>query len=111
MRLKPCSRCGQVLIPVDTTRCPLCELEYQRTRDEPVKASGRRTYGWRTLAKKTLERDETCTRCKVARSRYAVHLDGKTPKEEGGLYESKIVGMCGACTAAHGRMLWRKSGA
>jgi hypothetical protein len=110
-RLKPCSRCGQVLIPVDTTRCPLCEREYQSTRDEPVKASGRRTYGWKKLAKETLERDETCTRCKVARSKYAVHLDGKTPKEEGGLDPERVKGMCSVCKAAHGRMLARRPAA
>jgi hypothetical protein len=33
------------------------------TRDEPVRASGRRSYGWKTLARDTLQRDETCTRC------------------------------------------------
>jgi hypothetical protein len=108
--LKPCSRCGKVLVPVTTTRCPLCELKYQSTRDEPVRASGRRSYGWKTLARETLQRDETCTCCKHARSKYAVHLDGKTPKEEGGLDSERVVGMCWVCKHAHRRMLARREG-
>lgn len=107
-RVRPCARCRQVLIPVGDRYCPLCRLEYESTRDEPVRASGRRTRGWRKLAKETLERDETCTRCKVVPSKYAVHLDGKTPKEEGGLDPERVKGMCSVCKAAHGRMLARR---
>jgi hypothetical protein len=109
--LKPCGRCGQVLIPLDTTRCPLCEWEYQSKRDEPIRARGKRGRGWRKLARETLERDETCTRCKVAPSKYAVHVDGLTPKDEGGLDPERVKGMCSVCKHAHRRMLARRPAA
>jgi hypothetical protein len=111
MPLQPCSRCGEVLIPAGTRACPLCELVYQSTRDEPVRASGRRSYGWRTLARETLARDETCTRCRHAASRYAVHLDGLAPNDDGGLDPGRVVGMCSVCKHSYRRVLaQRRSG-
>jgi hypothetical protein len=98
MPLQPCSRCGEVLIPAGTRACPLCE-------------SGRRSYGWRTLARETLARDETCTRCRHAASRYAVHLDGLAPNDDGGLDPGRVVGMCSVCKHSYRRVLaQRRSG-
>jgi hypothetical protein len=106
--LQPCARCRQVLIPTGTGACPLCRLDYESTRDEPVRASGRRSPGWRNLARTTLERDETCTRCRHAPSKYAVHLDGLAPNDDGGLDPERVVGMCSVCKASYRRVLARR---
>jgi hypothetical protein len=95
-------------VSVTDTRCPRCEGDYQSTRDESVRASGHRSYGWKTLARETLQRDETCTRCWHRASKYAVHLDGIAPRNEGGLDPERVVAMCQDCRNAHGRELWRR---
>ena len=108
MPVQPCSRCGKVLIPAGTRACPLCAWEYESKRDELVRARGHRKPEWRRLARETLERDETCTRCKHAPSEYAVHLDGLSPKDEGGLDPERVVGMCSHCKYAYRRVLARR---
>jgi hypothetical protein len=107
MPLKPCPGCGR-LVPTSQERCAECAEGHWRTRKHGVRASGKRSPQWQKVARKTLERDATCTRCRHHASKYAVHLDGVKANEEGGLDPDRVVGMCGACEAAYRRLLTKQ---